>query len=216
MHEKNRYTKIIGQLETAANSDDQQKCNQLQMELFYNFPRDEGRIMPTSLGNALRAAEDYSYNVYGMDSIFWWPRLWLLLPDRVRNEIDESFVPIVAMLNFSSLTVIVTILGSGYLIQEDFGWHALLVLLIGTILAVTSYWAVVAQAKIHGIKIRTSIDLYRFNLLETLHQSLPDTLDDEIKLWNSLTSWVYDVDRGSVANIKYEHNRIYVAELKDQ
>jgi hypothetical protein len=45
--------------------------NQLQVQLFYSYSSKEDRLMPTRLGNVLRAAEDYSKSAYGMDSVFW-------------------------------------------------------------------------------------------------------------------------------------------------
>ena len=43
------------------------------------FP-DLDRLLPTSLGNALRAAEDRSGLRYGLQSVVLWPRLYPLLP----------------------------------------------------------------------------------------------------------------------------------------
>ena len=34
---------------------------------------------PTLLGNILAGYEDYPYDRYGMDSVFYWPRLWMVV-----------------------------------------------------------------------------------------------------------------------------------------
>lgn len=186
---------------------DKTEDDDLQSALFYKYPREEDRIMPTGMGNVLRAAEDYSKTVYGMDSVFWWPRLWFLLPDLVREEVNGSLIPIVALLNFTSLIVIEAILGSAYLKYEGFSWQAWLVLLAGLVLlSFFSYLAAVKQAMVYGNKIRAAIDLYRFDLLKAMHQRLPETLDEEVELWNKLTRWAYTYDRGAVANMEYKHN----------
>jgi hypothetical protein len=44
---------------------------------------------PTRLGNLLTAFEGYPDRAYGMDSIFYWPRLWLSLDKDLREEIDS-------------------------------------------------------------------------------------------------------------------------------
>jgi hypothetical protein len=48
--------------------------------------------MPTRLGNALRAAESYPGDDerWGLDAVFWWPRLYLILPDSARDQVDEA------------------------------------------------------------------------------------------------------------------------------
>jgi hypothetical protein len=43
------------------------------------------------LGNVLRAAEDYPGDDerYGMDAVFYWPRLYLILPSDARSLADS-------------------------------------------------------------------------------------------------------------------------------
>ena len=55
-------------------------------------PAEPGPVMPTRLGSALRAAESYpgSDERWGLDAVFWWPRLCLLLPDSARNQAGEA------------------------------------------------------------------------------------------------------------------------------
>lgn len=58
------------------------------------YPVDEnGRFyasMPTSFGNALDAYETYPKDMYGMPAMFYWPRLWLLIGDDERHEVDNQ------------------------------------------------------------------------------------------------------------------------------
>lgn len=54
------------------------------------FPSQPNRLMPTKLGNILRAAESRPYDKYGLDAVICWSRLWLLLPDGVKKELQEA------------------------------------------------------------------------------------------------------------------------------
>ncbi len=59
----------------------------LQAILYYDYPPRADRILPTRLGNVLRAAEDYSMSRYGLDGVFWWPRLEPLLPQPLHDRL---------------------------------------------------------------------------------------------------------------------------------
>jgi hypothetical protein len=188
----------------AEEAEDWSKYSDLQAQLFYGYPQRPSRLMPTRLGNVLRAAEDYSKSAYGMDSVFWWPRLWPLLPEAVKTEIDGALTLVVALLNFSLLMVLVALGGSVYLGIEGNWLRILLVALGGIGLSFVSYRAAVAQAQDYGERIRSAIDLYRFDLLKALHQPLPETLNDESGLWERLMLWLYSNDRVAVADMKYD------------
>ncbi|MCP4698372.1 MAG: hypothetical protein GY862_16190 [Gammaproteobacteria bacterium] len=45
---------------------------------------------PTRIGNLITAYEDYPQRVYGMDGVFYWYRLWLLLDNDLREELDNQ------------------------------------------------------------------------------------------------------------------------------
>src|ERR1043165_4304508 len=45
---------------------------------------------PTRLGNLMAAYERYSLRAYGMDSVFYWYRIWLLVDKGTREEVDNS------------------------------------------------------------------------------------------------------------------------------
>ena len=62
---------------------------QLESQL-KRFPTQPERMMPTRLGNVLRAAEGRSAAKYGLDSIICWPALWLVLPEAAKTELQAA------------------------------------------------------------------------------------------------------------------------------
>ena len=59
-----------------------------------NFPlngRGELEVrFPTRIGNLIAAYETYTQSKYGLDAIFYWPRLWVVLDKDLREEIDNQ------------------------------------------------------------------------------------------------------------------------------
>jgi hypothetical protein len=53
-------------------------------------PKQIDRLMPTRLGNILRAAERRSLEKYELEVVVCFPRLWLLLPGEVKAELTEA------------------------------------------------------------------------------------------------------------------------------
>ena len=86
------------------------------------------------------------------------------------------------------------------------GWQApVVVLVVGLLLARLSYLGAVTQARGYGQQMRASIDLYRFDLLKALHQSLPASPQKERALWGQLAAWLYNQDRGVARKLVYDH-----------
>lgn len=168
-------------------------------QLFSEYPSQKDRLLPTQLGNVLRASEDYALYTYGMDAVFWWPRLWLILPEAVQKQIDDSQAPMLALLNFTTGIVIVTVFGSIYLGKQFVDlwgfWWAILVacitLIAGITLTTLAYQGAVSHAKIYGVLIRSAVDTYRLDLLKALNQPTPSNLSEEKKLWDDLIRWTY-------------------------
>jgi hypothetical protein len=195
--------------------------------LFYGYPSREDRLLPTLLGNTLRASEDYAKTTYGMDAVFWWPRLWLILPEAVQRQIDDSETPMISLLNFATQIGLVTLIGSIYLILQFFIkpigpagsigpidhwplWKAILAActtsIVGFVIAFLIYRSAVSQAKSYGMLIRSAVDLYRFDLLKALHQTLPYDLDAEQKLWDDLVRWIYLNEQENIPPYGHNHD----------
>jgi hypothetical protein len=61
---------------------------------YTRYPMDNGgdpvARNSTRLGNLIDAYEDYPKLKYGLDAVFYWPRLWLSLDKDLREEIDNA------------------------------------------------------------------------------------------------------------------------------
>jgi hypothetical protein len=59
-----------------------------------NYPRNKAgqpyARYPTRLGNLITAFETYPEVKYGVDGVFYWPRLWVKLDKDLRAEIDQT------------------------------------------------------------------------------------------------------------------------------
>jgi len=178
--------------------------NYIQQKIDNEYPNNDDLILPTKLGNVIRSAELHSYDCYGMDSVFWWPRLWQVLPQHIKNDINDSLTPLLALLNFSILIPLFALTSLVYTFYQrvdlfsDF-WITLLkcliTLIFGVILAWITYRAAISQAIIYGSFVKSAIDVYRLDLISALHQPLPKNISEESKLWDDLLKWLYTKDR---------------------
>lgn len=182
-------------------------------QLFYGYPSQKDKLLPTKLGNILRAAEDYAKSNYGMDVVFWWPRLWLILPETVQQEIEDSQTPMISLINLATQLVVISSAGFFYLCWQYKGsWGlfaflaAFITLIVGITLTVFVYRGAISHAKVYGTLIRSVVDTYRFDLLRALHQPMPSNLSEEKKLWNNLIRWVYLNEQDNAP--QYVHDKI--------
>lgn len=71
------------------------------------FPQERRHLLPTRLGNVLRAYEEYSVTRYGVSGITVWPRLYQLLPNDIKIQLEERNNQFVFLLNSSLLSLII-------------------------------------------------------------------------------------------------------------
>ncbi|MEM6501298.1 MAG: hypothetical protein AAF685_05615 [Cyanobacteria bacterium P01_C01_bin.89] len=121
-------------------------------------------LMPTRLGNILRAYERKPAEKYGLDAVVCWPRLWLLLPDPVKIDIGASR---------SELNAAVRLVIWGILFTVWTIWTHWWALVVGAITAWLAYrWAINA-AQAYGILIESAFDTHRHLLYTALRFSPP-------------------------------------------
>jgi hypothetical protein len=146
-----------------------------------HFPL-EHQIMPTRLGNLLRSAESYPSERYGIDAIVCWPRLWLVLPETTKKDLQSAR----ADLDSSARTWLWCLMFMVWGIWVR--WLAPL----GFISAVFTYycWATSAASN-YGELIRATFDLYRHLLYESLRWHLPANPDEERRVGKELTEYLW-------------------------
>jgi len=156
------------------------------------FPPD-GEPLPTRLGNALLAAESYPGDEqrWGIDAVFWWPRLYLILPDSARDQVDNARASldqlvVLTMLSAAFGVVSLALSCAGLNLAVGLGCAAGALLL-----SRSSYLAAVTAAAVFGDLVRSSYDLFRGDLLGKLGWPMPPTLAAERKLWTALGEQLY-------------------------
>lgn len=208
-------------------------------------PLREADLLPTRLGNVLRASEQYPEK-YGITAgINLWTRLVTMLPSELVNSLEEKNNNMLFLLNSSLLSYllgvfsfvvwgicklgnscstkldVLSLMGikeplSSYskgLAETDF-------LVLGCMLMIFGYFLYIFSipvAKTIGLLIRSSFDLYRFDLLRQLNHSVPRTLSKEQRVWAKLSDFL--VTGGSLGvmplEFKYHLRSELVTENKE-
>ena len=148
------------------------------------IPVQSSKVMPTKVGNILRASENRTFDKYGLDAAICWSRLWLLLPSDVKEEVAAyrfSLNSSVRLLFWSLL----------FLIWVKWAWWTLL---LGLVSACLAYHWILEAAAIYGDLIEAVFDLYRFSLYSSLRWPLPSTPAEERNAGLKLTEYLW---RGS-------------------
>jgi hypothetical protein len=139
-------------------------------------------LMPTRLGNVLRAAEDRVRDRYGLDPVVCWPHLWLCLDEDPQREIagarqalDEG-----ARLWLWSLL---------FLAWTWVAWWAPIVTVLGGTAAY--YGVILPRARGYGQLTQAAFDLYRRRLYQTLNWPVPTKPDREPAAGAAVTTYLF-------------------------
>ncbi|MGH3010873.1 MAG: hypothetical protein ACRDMY_03365 [Gaiellaceae bacterium] len=147
------------------------------------FPHSHERLLPTRLGNAIRAFEQHSNVRWGLDSVTIWPRIEALLSAEEREILVDSKVNFNLFLNAA-----VGALAVGACLVVDQALNApqpalfWLLYAIPFALAYILYRSAVDPATEWGDAVRSSIDLHRLELYEKLGVRAPTSFSDERQL----------------------------------
>lgn len=154
--------------------------------LRYGFPPQEERVLPTKLGNVLRAAEDRAGEYYGWSTVAAWPRLYMLLPDQAASLVADARNQLDLACRFTVSFAVSAVIVFALLVQ--YGAWCLLALLLGVISWV-SYLAAIEAGSNYGAVIQSVFDLYRLELLRAMHLPMPHDAEDERKISAAVSRW---------------------------
>lgn len=156
-------------------------------ELVRRSPGSSAFVMPTGLGNILRAAETWPRDKYGLDAIICWPRLWLTLDDEIRSEISKARTEIdeAVILFIWGLLLLVWSL----VFLDPF--VALSVLIISAVICTFAYWWAKQRAKVFADLVEATFDLYRGRLYDALRFEKPEDPSKEPAVGQKLTTYLW-------------------------
>jgi hypothetical protein len=150
------------------------------------YPADPRNVMPSKLGNILRASETRITDQYGLQLNACWAALWLLLPAGSQGEVNGAR----ASLDSSAVLFAWSAL---FLAWTPFTWWAVLVAVLG--MALGSYLAHAAAA-VYGDLIEGTFAAHRHLLYEALRWPLPSDPAAELTSGKLLSAYLW---RGSDA-----------------
>jgi hypothetical protein len=156
-------------------------------------------LLPTELGNSLRAAETRAGRRYGLDGVVVWPRLYPLISTKLAVVLADQR----DQLDLAARFCVVFLLGSAVAMAALLRYPDCYVTpALGVLLAWLSYRSAVAAAVAYGQSVEVAFDLHRFDLLRALHLPLPWDRDSE----RAANAVLCDFLRQDVrANFLYEH-----------
>lgn len=166
-----------------ANKDEEERTSEERSEFIgldwrlKSVPESEHDLMPSRLGNILKASETRPRERYGIDPVICWPRLWLVLPDSVKKELGEAR----AQLDTAAQLVMWSILFAVWAIYWP--W-ALLITAAATLL---SYRMALQAAAVFGELVESTYDTHRHLLYQAARWPLPTTAEQEKVLGEKLT-----------------------------
>ena len=155
------------------------------------FPDRENLVLPTRLGNVIRAFERYPSVQYGIDAIHFWPRMVAVIPAGYAAALADARISLVFLLNLSFLFTILSIgtavAGLYYQTPEPL-WTVAVPAIGFALLSIWLHRRAISPASAWGELVKGAFDLYRWDLLKELgYEQRPRTRTAERELWRQIT-----------------------------
>ncbi|HEY0166614.1 MAG TPA: hypothetical protein VGB75_06180 [Jatrophihabitans sp.] len=184
--------KPLAALGTNAHRERWLAMDQAGIAFYAEYPLDPYQVLPTRLGNVLRAAEYYASDRYGADYLLLWTRLGHLVPQGVRDDMEDYRANLEFLVVAAAGFVTFGCLGAVTVAVTGHGPLLFLALLVGgAVLSYVGYAAAIETAKGYGEAMRASFDLFRNELLMRLRWPIPTDPATEMRTWKELCDFLY-------------------------
>jgi hypothetical protein len=178
-----RLVEIIGDVVEFADMESTRLHNRIQFEF------GDTTFSPTSMGNVANTVQSYGEKKYNFNVEVFWPRMQRAL------QRDKDFGPVIQnskvqldfLLACCALTGAWTLLWCSFFICVRRGLFPFyLTASFGTLATYAWYRIATAHYRTFAAVMRTSIDLFRLDLLRDLNLKVPINMNDERELWAQL------------------------------
>lgn len=140
------------------------------------MPEDPQHLLPTTLGNTLRAGEERAGSRYGMQINVVVPRLMPLLDEQHRDRLADGRNQLDAAARLCAVCL-VGVAASLLLLLPTVSWLGVPLLLF--LLAWGAYQSAVAAARTYCNNLAAAVDLHHLSLWKALALPLPENLNEE-------------------------------------
>jgi hypothetical protein len=177
--QRRRYDRLVSIRDDKTKASNERRRAGSKLDRY--FPPSREALLPTRVGNAIRAFEEHSKRLWGLDSVTIWPRIEVLLGAEERElHVDAKinfYVFVNAAVGAFAVGVALVVDQALYAPQPTSPW--LLLYAIPFVLAYCLYRLAVDPATEWGDYVRSSIDLHRLELYEKLGVRAPTSFSDE-------------------------------------
>lgn len=161
------------------------EVGELMEERAKTFPDDELWLLPTGLGNRIRAFEVYPRVLYGFESITGWPRLLAVVPQEYREAIDSIKAQSDFWLNISFLSVLYFIIHLTITIYFGLNIFYEWLLLAPIGVAIVSYVKAKDRVVEWGEFVKSAFDVFLPALRKKMGFQIPTNIRNEKELWSA-------------------------------
>jgi len=170
-----------------------------------SYPAAIADLLPTSLGNVLRRAETSAGERYGLGTVITYPRLYPHIAARLDAEMTIQLDLIDTMAAFTLVFGCETLAAAPLILRLD-GWSLLPVAF--ALFSLIAYRGARRAARSYAVRLATSYDLHRFDMLQAMHRPLPDNASQEYSDNSKLTAFlggIHPIEDSERAGWKYVH-----------
>lgn len=171
---------LASQDKNELNAKQRDKLNTLEYWVHWQ-PVKAKDLLPTKLGNILRAREYSPERKYGLDAIICWPRLWPLLPENVRSDLTDAR---------SALDRLTELWLWGFLSLIWVFWLPWTAI-ISILWMAISYGIACQAAMAYGELLEAAFDLHRFSLYDAMGFPRPKNTQEEKAFGSQLTEFLW-------------------------
>jgi hypothetical protein len=156
----------------------------LLAERLRRYPVDDGQVLATRLGNAIRRFEEYGWDRYRLDIITMWHALTGVVPKDVRKQVDagRASVDFFVCLIYGHFAVALGAVAA-LAVDPRHATRPAVAIAAAVVLSVVWYWLAVKGTDEWAAAVRGLVDLGRKPLAESLALELPGTLERERSMW---------------------------------
>lgn len=147
-------------------------------------------LLPTELGNVLRAMEQRAGARYGIESILIWRRLYPVLPKDHAESLENEVIQLDVSVRLSATWVCTGLVALGLLVRQPHRawqhWPWLVVVGLLFVASWMAYRAAIESALAHSSDVEVTLDLFRDFVLDASRMAPARTLGGERKQFDRL------------------------------